>query len=176
VKHLLITLILLTGISASAQPIGKILPEFQFQTLDGTWTSLSEMRKETPRGVVMLTFWCTTCNSCRANEQTLANLAKEFSDQAKVVAVASSRNDSVEDIQHYLKRHELDLPVILDPGSEFGRYLKVQRTTTTALLDRSGRLRYYGTLRKQSRFHAKIHLESVLANRIVSQPIGPIYG
>ncbi|MCA9780792.1 MAG: hypothetical protein KC800_28930, partial [Candidatus Eremiobacteraeota bacterium] len=49
------------GSAEGQQPLGKTLPEFQFQALSGKDLSLTELRKQSPSGVVLLTFWCTEC-------------------------------------------------------------------------------------------------------------------
>lgn len=160
----------------SAQPIGKVLPDFQFRSTGGDAVTLSSLRESSPTGVVLLTFWCTNCNSCRATEQHLAKLSRDYHDRAAIFAVASSRDDTAQDVRDYLENAKLELPVLMDNKSELARYLKVVRTTSTAIFDDGGRLRYFGTLKRRRKFYAKTHLESVLAQKIVGQPKGPIYG
>lgn len=161
---------------AWAQPIGKTLPEFTFQTTDGKSVTLSELRQQPPGGVLLLTFWCTDCASCRATEESLAWMTKEYAKQARVVAIASSANDTAESIEAYLRKHGPKIHVLLDPNGDFAHYLKVNTTTTSIVVDRSGRLRYYGTLKRGKRFFAQQPLKEVLGGKIVGQPRGPIYG
>ena len=137
---------------------------------------LSGIRAEAPNGTVLLTFWCTDCSSCRASEKHLSKLIKKYKGKAKILAVASSRNDTPETVKRYLTRHKLKLPVVMDPGSKLGHHFKVKRTTTTVLTDRDGRVRYFGTLLKRRKRYAEKSLVSVLRNGIVGQPIGPNFG
>lgn len=169
-------LILLLTLSGWAQPIGKVVPDFTFQTLEGESVTLGELRESSPTGVVLLTFWCTTCNSCRASEEPLKKLSDKYKDKARVYAVSSSRQDSPASVSRYLDKHKLKLPVLLDSHSELARHFNIKRTTTTLLMDSEGRLRYHGALLRKRRFYAEGHLQSVLAGKIVGQPIGPIYG
>ncbi len=159
-----------------AQPIGQKLPDFEFTTLDGQSVKLSQLRESAPNGMVMLTFWCTTCASCRATEATLVHLAQRYGAEAKVIAIASSRSDSAADIKRYLDRHGVELPVLLDQNSALGRHFGVQRTTTTALIDADGRVRYFGTLLKDKRAYAEEALRGMVNDGRVSAPVGPIYG
>ena len=159
-----------------AAPVGETLPNFEFKTLNGQTVKLSELSEASPKGLVMLTFWCTTCASCRATESRLADLARRYRSKAKVVAVSSSANDSAADIQAYFKRHSVDLPVILDPDSALGHRLGAQRTTTTVLVGPDGKVLYFGTLVKDKKNYAEDALQEVLGGRRVSTPEGPIYG
>jgi thiol-disulfide isomerase/thioredoxin len=169
-------LTLLVTVWAPAQPIGKTLPEFAFRTLDNQSVTLSQLRDQSPSGVLLMTFWCTECASCRATEESLAWLAKEYGRKIKVVAISSAKTDTADSVKAYLKEHGTQIDVLLDPTSEFARHLKVNTTTTTLILDQSGRMRYFGTLKRGRRFFALEPLKEILAGKIIGQPLGPIYG
>lgn len=171
-----ILLTLLVTVWAPAQPLGKTLPEFDFQTLGEEKMRLSELRKKSPTGVVLLTFWCTECASCRATEESLAQVTREFADRAKVVAVASSKDDTPQTVRAYLDKHKTGIEVLMDPKGQFARYLGVDTTTTSLVLDQTGRVRYFGTLKRGKKFYAVEPLKQVLAKKIVGQPRGPLYG
>ena len=172
----ILLLTLLVTVWAPAQPLGKALPEFGFQTIGGEELSLSELRKKSPTGVVLLTFWCTECASCRATEESLAQVTKEFAGKAKVVAIASSKDDTPQTVQAYLDKHKPGIEVLMDPKGGFALHLGVDTTTTTVVLDQTGRVRYYGTLKRGNKFFAVDPLKQVLAKKIVGQPRGPRYG
>jgi peroxiredoxin len=177
VKSLTILLLtLLVTAWAPAQPLGKTLPEFDFQTLGGDSLKLSELREKSPTGVVLLTFWCTECASCRATEESLAQVTQQFAGQAKVVAVASSKDDTPRTVQAYLEKHKTGIEVLMDSKGRFARHLGVDTTTTTVILDQSGRVRYYGTLKRGKKFFAVDPLKQVIGKKIVGQPLGPLYG
>lgn len=161
---------------AVAQPLGQTVPDFEFQTLEGETTKLSQLREAAPKGVVMMTFWCTSCRSCRNTEASLANMARRYGGEAKVVAVASSRYDSAEDVKKYMESNDLEMTILMDPGSQAGRHLGVKRTTTTVLLDQEGKVRYYGTLTRRKKAYAREALTGLLGRNRVSQPAGPILG
>lgn len=163
--------------TALAQPLGQSLPNFDFQTLDGQNVTLSELREEASQGVVMLTFWCTTCASCRSTEDSLANLARKYGHQAKIVAIASSRRDTPKDVRAYFEKHDgLKLTVLMDPSSNAARHLELERTTTTVLLDKKGKVRYFGTFAQRDKHYAREAIRSLLEKDRVAQPLGPISG
>src|SRR5262249_13443815 len=64
-----------------AVKIGDKVPAFSFRPLDGKSVKLSELQrdeKRTKTGVVVLSFWCSTCHSCRHVEHPLSKLAKDY--------------------------------------------------------------------------------------------------
>jgi len=175
VRHLLLLLLLSTTLG-TAQPIGKPVTDFRFLDSEGGVVDFPELRSRSERGIVLLSFWCTTCSSCRQNEAYLAELARRFQDRATVMAVVSSREDNPETVKSYLKKGNFSLPILYDPGSELARAFGVKRTTTTLLMDRKGRLRYFGALRKGNRLYGEEALKALTAGRIIGYPVGPEYG
>ena len=171
-----IAFLLLTSASGFAQPIGKKLPEFQFKRLDGTSVSMEQLRKSSPSGVLMLTFWCTNCHSCRQAENPLFRLAQKYKGKATVLGVSSAEYDTPATVKEYLKDNKLALELVMDPGGELAHSLNVKKTTTTIILDKNARLRYQGTLMERRKFYAKETLEQVMRGKIVGQPVGPNFG
>lgn len=161
---------------APAQPLSQVLENHHFTTLDGQKKTLSQLRRESPTGVVMLTFWCTMCKSCRASEKDLAAIAESHKDKALVTGVVASRYDNPDKVRAYLDKSGISLRLLLDDQSQLARDLKVDHTTTTLVLDAEGKLRYFGTLRKGDQEYAQKALDDVLQGRPVAQPLGPIYG
>src|ERR1041385_8240019 len=69
------------GPQKSALAVGEKVPDFSITTLDGKSVKLSDLRKDkskSEKGVVVLTFWCTSCHSCRHVDKHLAELAKSY--------------------------------------------------------------------------------------------------
>ncbi len=61
--------------------VGDKVPDFSVRTLDGKSVQLSELQKDAKRtasGAVVLSFWCSTCHSCRDMEHLLAKLNKDY--------------------------------------------------------------------------------------------------
>lgn len=164
------------GSSSLAQPIGKKLPDFQLKRLDGSSVSLEQLRNSSPSGVLMLTFWCTQCASCRNAERPLAELAKRMKGKATVLGVVSASYDTSASAKRFLTAQKISLDMVTDPGSKLARYLDVSKTTTTIIVDKNARLRYYGTLLQRNKFYGKENLDLVMRGKIVGHPIGPEYG
>src|SRR5262249_26004383 len=97
--------------------VGDKVPDFSVRILDGKSVKLSELQEDesrTKKGVV-LSFWCTTCHSCRDVEHLLAKLCKDYEGQAAVIALDANAGETAEDVAAFTKKHGLAVPVVLDP-------------------------------------------------------------
>ena len=159
--------------------VGDKVPDFSVRTLDGKSVKLSELQKDEKRnkkGVVVLSFWCTTCHSCRHVENQLAKLSKDFEGQAAVMALDANADDTAQDVAAFLKKKGLALPIVLDPSGLTADLFGVQRTTTTVVIDGNGVLRYCGQFRQKGGGSAEDALKAVLAGKEVAIKTTPHYG
>lgn len=164
---------------ARAVKVGDTVPDFSVRTLDGKNVKLSELQKDagkTKDGVVVLSFWCATCHSCRDVEPLLAQLAKDFAGQAYVMALDANAGETIEEVNAFLKKKGMTLPVVLDPDSATADLFGVKKTTTTLVIDGKGILRYCGQFRQRKGGSAEAALKSVLAGTEVAVKTTPHNG
>lgn len=132
-----------------------------------------EFRLELLRGgegregrIIVLTIWCTTCHSCRAIEHDFDTKAKEYEAKGvRFLMVASSYTDTPELVNQFLAKRGLGFTVLMDAESDVPRYFGAKTTTTTAVIDAAGRLRYYGGFPK-----AEDAVRNLLAGEDVAVP------
>ena len=168
----------------AAPPKGKVtvgdkVPDFSVQTLDGKSVKLNELQKDQTRtktGVVVLSFWCSTCHSCRDVEEFLAKLAKDYAGQAAVFALDANADETAKRVAAFVKENGLELPIVLDPSGNTADLFGVQRTTTTVVIDGNGVLRYCGQFRQQDGGSAEAALRAVLAGKEVAIKTTPHNG
>src|SRR5262245_12460774 len=132
--------------------VGDKVPDFSVRTLDGQSVQLSDLRKDVRRsesGVVVLSFWCSTCHSCRDVEHLLAQLAKDYSGRAAVIALDANSDETPERVAAFVKKNGLELPVVLDSSGKTADVFGVRRTTTTVIIDGNGVLRYCGQFQQK---------------------------
>jgi thiol-disulfide isomerase/thioredoxin len=116
--------------------------------------------------ITVLTIWCTTCHSCRVIEHDFDKKAKEYEAKGvRFLMVASSYTDTPESVNQFLAKHGLGFTVLMDPESDVPRYFGAKTTTTTAVIDAAGHLRYYGGFPK-----AEDAVRNLLANEDVAVP------
>ena len=134
--------------AVQAIAIGKTVPDFSFiNTDDGKTYKLSDLQKDAKNnssGVVVLTFWCSFCGSCRHVEHSLDKLASTYKGRVAVVALDASAGESIEGIREFKRKKKLKLPVVLDPTGHTADLLGTKVTTTTVVIDAKGVLRYRG--------------------------------
>lgn len=159
--------------------IGDNVPDFSVRTLDGKSVRLSELQKDerrTERGVVVLSFWCTTCHSCRDVEHLLAKLYKDYGGQAAVIALDANADETAERVAAFVKKHGLELPIVLDHSGNTADLFGVKRTTTTVVIDGKGVLRYCGQFRQKGGGSAEEALKAVLTGKEVAIKTTPHNG
>ncbi len=162
-----------------AVKVGDKVPDFAVRKLDGKNVTLSELqqdRAQTKSGIVVLSFWCTTCHSCRDVEHLLARLCRDYAGQAAVIALAANADETAESVAAFLKKNALELPVVLDRSGSTADLFGVNRTTTTVVIDGQGVLRYCGQFQNEDAGSAEEALKAVLAGKEVAVKSTPHYG
>ncbi len=171
----LIAVLIATGVAHAEQPvstvkIGEKVTDFSVKALDGTTWKLSDLRdveQLSDDGVTVLTFWCSFCHSCRHVEGPLDKLAKKYKGKVLVMAVDSSVGETANAVAAFKKKKRLSLPIGLDPNGQAADVFGARFTTTTAVIDRDGVLRYLGQFGHGDDRFAEDALKDVLAGRDV---------
>jgi thiol-disulfide isomerase/thioredoxin len=157
--------------------VGEKVPDFSIQTLDGKTVKLSELQKDerrTKKGVVVLSFWCSTCTSCRRVEPHLDKLAKDYTGQAAVIALDANAGETAERVTAFAKEKGLTLPIVLDPDGRTADLFGTDVTTTTVVIDGKGVLRYCGRFGTGDEAgSAEAALKAVLAGKDVAVKTTP---
>lgn len=159
--------------------VGDKVPDFSLRTLEGKSIPLSQLQKDMQRtasGIVVLSFWCSTCHSCRDMEHLLAKLNKDYEGQAAVFALGVNFDETGESVKACLKENGLVLPVVLDPSGDSAELFGVTRTTTTVVIDSNGLLRYCGQFRGKGGGSAEAALKAVLTSQEVAVKTTPHHG
>lgn len=150
--------------------VGEKVPEFSVTDLTGKTCSLSELQKGEKPGKtrpVVLTFWCTTCNSCRTIEQRLDNLARDYRGKAFVAGLDVNTGETSAIVGKFMQMKGQTFPVLFEPaGGLVGRF-GAMGTTFTVVIDAQGILRYRGDF-SQEQAGAEVALAAVLAGREVA--------
>lgn len=109
-------------------------PPMELDALDGTrWRAASQ------RGQVLLVnFWATWCEPCRAELPSLQRLAQRGPAQGLRV-VAANYGESPAAVQRYLQAQGLQLDVVLDRDGQLARAWTPRIFPSTVVFDRRGR-------------------------------------
>ncbi len=167
------------GVRKSVVKVGDKVFDFSITTLDGKTVKLSELQKDkkrTEKGIIILSFWCTTCHSCRHVDAQLGKLVQDYSKQAIVLALDANSADTAPVIEAFLKKTGTALPVAIDANCNAADLFGITKTTTTVVIDGDGVLRYCGQFKQKGGGSAEDALKAVLAGREVSVKTTPHKG
>jgi thiol-disulfide isomerase/thioredoxin len=110
--------------------IGKNIPNFTFDTLDGNQISLEDYDGK----IILLNFWATWCPYCVQEMPDLEDIDKE----EDVVVLAINSGEAKSTIQNYVDENGLDLKIVVDEEGYFSRKFYVNSLPTTYFINEEG--------------------------------------
>jgi peroxiredoxin len=118
---------------------GTIAPDFTASGVDGKTFRLSD---HLGKSVVLLDFWSTYCEPCKAEFPHLKALYEEKKSQGLlVVGVAMDGPETIADVHSFVKRFELDFPVVTDDDSRIASLYDPKKSMPLSILiARSGHI------------------------------------
>jgi peroxiredoxin len=118
---------------------GTIAPDFTGRDTAGKTFRLSD---HLGKDVVLLDFWSTFCEPCKAEFPHLR--AMYDAQRAKgllVVGIAMDGPETVADVPAFVKRFELDFPVVTDEDSRIASLYNPKKSMPlSVLIDKAGRI------------------------------------
>jgi len=124
---------------ASDKPV---VPNLTMNTIDGQEWSLHSNRGS----VVLLNFWGTWCEPCRAETPLLVKIAGEYADRGVKVFGVSLDEGETELVRKFVTEYRVGYPILMPPAGSplFG----MDEVPTTLLIDAEGRLqeKYVGAV------------------------------
>lgn len=108
-------------------------PHFSAKTLNG-----EKFTNESTKGkVVLFQFWTTWCPYCRAEQDTVDAIAKEYSDQGLIV-LAVNVGESRKKVKKYLEESPRSVPVVLTEDTNLAAMYAATSYPVYVLIDREG--------------------------------------
>ena len=120
--------------------IGQMAPDFALPAVAGSNVRLSEYRGQP----VIVSFWSSSCSHCAAQLATLGRLYGTYR-FAGLIVLAVSVDDDPQRAGQYARAHPAAYPMLLDSAKAVARAFAIDRLPWTALIDRSGIVRYLPT-------------------------------
>ena len=124
------------GFDVKPWPAGRAVPELVATATDGRVWNLKDLRGR----AVLLNFWASWCEPCRAEMPSLKALAQLEGDK-RLVVLAVNFKESGATIARYLQATQLQLPVVPDPQGVLARQWGVSVYPSTVLMGADGRVR-----------------------------------
>ena len=91
--------------------------------------------------VVLVNFWATWCEPCRAEMPSMQRLRQRFAGRPFAV-LAVNFMESDEKVTAYLQSEKIDLPALMDNDGASAKRWKVRILPASFVVDARGRIRY----------------------------------
>lgn len=124
------------GFDVTPWPRSQTQPSLQANDLAGKVWRLSELRGR----AVLLNFWASWCEPCRAEMPTLEQLAEFYGDD-QLVVLAINFKESERKVSQYVKNTGIRLPILPDLQGNIAKQWGVSVFPTTILIDAKGQVR-----------------------------------
>ena len=132
----------LCSVSAQAEEageyelLGKQMPDFTVETIDGGTFTLSEALKS--HDMVLINLWATWCGPCGMEFPYLAEAYEQYKDRVAVIALSVEEGDTPEILRRYAAENGLTFPVGSDTQTGLNRLFATGGIPTTVVVDRFG--------------------------------------
>lgn len=110
------------------------------------------LRDLADRDVVVVAFLGTECPLAKLYAPRLAELSKKWGDRVAFLGIDSNQQDSLQELAAYAQRHELEFPLLKDPGNAVADQFGAERTPEVFVLDKQRAVRYRGRIDDQYGF------------------------
>ena len=124
-----------------AIPIGEILPEVSYTTIDGETFDTAEALKE--KKALLINFFQVSCPYCVEEFPLLNELAEEYSDQAAFLALDSNMYDAEEAVSEFRDQNSISFPVAQELEWELSDMIPYDGYPCTIILDKNGAMVFY---------------------------------
>lgn len=108
-------------------------PEFALNSLDGQEVSLSDLLGK----VVVLNFWATWCDPCRAEMPDLERTYQAYKDK-NVELVGISVDTDTQLVDSFVKEVGVTYTILLDPSNRVASDYAIRAIPTTYIVDEKG--------------------------------------
>lgn len=124
---------------AFASPqIGFLAPNFELEDLNGQKIELSSYKNK----VVLVNFWASWCPPCKAEMPTLENIYTKYNGpDFEILAVNSTVQDSLPEVQNFVKATQLTFPILLDKDGFATHLYNIQSLPVSYFIGRDGIIR-----------------------------------
>lgn len=125
---------------------GMLAPDFEIIQMDKTLFKLSDYRG---KQAVYVVFWNTWCGYCMKKIPKLKQIESNLSDQIKIIAINTTRKDSVAQSIVFRKEHKINYALAFDHGKKVTDLYGVWGTPTAFIIDINGVIQHRDGIPKE---------------------------
>ena len=139
-KKLLLFMIIL---AVCSNMYGQDKINFSGELLNGDKIEFAEVY---PNGVTLVNFWALWCKPCRVEIKALKELYEKYKNTGfQVIGINQDSPRSVAKVESFVKAHELNYKIVLDPNKELFELFNGQVVPLTLLYNKEGKVVYQNT-------------------------------
>ncbi len=141
-KALIVSFIMIAiGFQANAyEPDeGQIAPDFNITQLDGSQFKLSDFKGKKS---VYVIFWNTWCHYCMKKTPKLIATHKKLADDIVIIAVNTSRQDSIQEMLEFKNRFNANYRMAFDNNETITDLYNVHGVPTEFIIDINGIIKH----------------------------------
>lgn len=130
-----------------ADPIGRKIDSFSLRDYRGKTHDLAELKD---KQIVVIAFLGCECPLAKQYAPSLKKLAADYGDRGVAfVGINSNSQDTITELAAYARIHEIEFPLLKDPGNTVADQFGAQRTPEVFVLDGDRAIRYHGRIDDQ---------------------------
>ena len=150
--------------------LDAVVKDFTLKDAEGTDFTLYKLSEG--KQVTVVLFLATQCRIATDYTERIVNLVKAYDEkQIQFIGINSNKQETVEEILAYSKKHGFEFPVLKDPENKIADYFGARRTPEVFLLDAERVLRYAGALDNSRKEPTKHYLKDALDLVIAGEDI-----
>ena len=130
----MIAIFMMAGFSLAELKKGDKLPDLSAYKLEGTVPKLQGQ-------VVLLDFWASWCDPCKASFPEMEKLHKAYASRGLTI-LAVSVDEKRANMERFLKANKVSFVTVRDAEQKLVAAADVKTMPTSLLIDRSGKVRF----------------------------------
>ncbi|MEM9413203.1 MAG: redoxin domain-containing protein, partial [Planctomycetota bacterium] len=146
-KFATLTVLILLSIPLGGTTFAQSSISFDLKDVNGKRYSISDFGDAK---ALVVAFVGTECPLVSLYAKRLQKLADRFqSDGVSFIAINSNRQDSLSELQAFVRDHSIEFPLLKDPGNRVADHFGATRTPEVFLLNKAREIVYQGTIDDQ---------------------------
>ena len=126
--------------------VGARAPNIRLNDASGAAVNLADVLGKKP---VVLEFWATWCDNCKALEPHIFAAYAKYSKQVAFYGVAVPINQTLPRVQRFVQEHKYPFPMLWDKDGTVAADYEVPATSFVVVIDKNGKVVYTGAGGKQ---------------------------
>ena len=124
--------------------VGFIAPDFKLKKVTGESIALNTLRGK----IVLVNFWATWCEPCRAEMPSMEEIYRDFNRKDFEILAVSSDEDGLTSVKPFLDEFPFTFPILIDDSLLINDLYGVSSIPTSIVIDRSGMItnRFFGAV------------------------------